>query len=263
MRHTPTATAAGPHPDRRDPKAPRAPLGPFAAGLAVLLLALVPACQAPRSAGEIRASAEAAYDAGEYEKALAEWEAYAEVYPVPLKADLGRARALLALDRPLEAAEILERVHRADPRDEEKLELLIDALFAADAHGRLIELLRERTRQPGRVADFLRLGRYAQLLGDPDEAERALLAAARIDRGQSVEPQRALAAFYHEIGDTQAALERYAMALWFDYTDPEIAERIRSLGETPGRTFVRPPAEAVREGLLGPDAPPPPPPPTR
>jgi len=223
-----------------------------------LLPLLLPGCaKRERSAGEIRESANNAYDRGEYQKSLAEWNAYAEIHPVPLASDLGRGKALLALERPGEAIIPLERVYRDDPRDEEKLQLLIRALYGAGEHERLITLLRDRTRQPGTVEEYLRLGQYAQEVGDPDEAERALLAAARVDRGLSIEPQLKLAEFYHGLGDTEAALERYAMALWFDYTDEQVAQRIRSLGETPGRTFVRVPREAVEEGILAPDAAPP------
>lgn len=72
-----------------------------------------------------------------------------------------------------------------------------------------------------------------------------------------MEPQLKLAEFYHDIGDNQRALERYAMALWFDYSNSQVGERIRALGATPGRTYVRVPREAVEEGILAPDAPPP------
>lgn len=225
--------------------------------LALLPMSLSGCAKRERSAGEIRESANRAYDRGDYPKALAEWDEYARIHPVPLASDLGRGKALLALERPGEAIIPLERVYRDDPRDDEKLQLLISAFYGAGEHERLIALLRDRTRQPGTVEEFLRLGQYAQEIGDPDEAERALLAAARVDRGLSVEPQLKLAEFYHGLGDTTNALERYAMALWFDYTNEQIAQRIRSLGETPGRTFVRVPREAVEEGILAPDAAPP------
>lgn len=225
--------------------------------LALLPLALPGCAKRERSAGEIREAANNAYARGDYERSLAEWEEYARVYPVPLASDLGRGKALLALERPGEAITPLERVYRDDPMDEEKLLLLIEAFYAAGEKERLIVLLRDRTRQPGTVQEYLRLGRYAEELGDPDEAERALLAAARVDRGLSLEPQLKLAEFYHGVGDTEQALERYAMALWFDYTNQQVADRIRALGETPGRTFVRVPKEAVEEGILPPDAPPP------
>lgn len=227
----------------------------LAVGLACL--ALLSGCAKERSAGEIRESANNAYARGDYQMALAEWEEYARVHPVPLASDIGRGRALLALDRPGEAIIPLERVYRDDPQNEEKLELLIEALYSAGEHERLITLLRDRTRQPGTVKEYLRLGQYAQEIGDPDEAERALLAAARVDRGMSIEPQLKLAEFYHSVGDEEKALDRYAMALWFDYSNSQVAERIRALGETPGRTFVQVPREAVEEGILAPDAAPP------
>lgn len=210
-----------------------------------------------RSPGEIREAANNAYARGDYARSLAEWDEYARVVDAPLVSDIGRGRALLALERPSEAVIPLERVYRADPTSAEKLELLIEALYGAGERERLIQLLQDRTRQPGAVSDFLRLGQYAQMLGDPDEAQRALLAAARVDRGQSFEPQFRLAEFYHTIGDTDRALERYAMALWFDYSNEQVADRIRALGETPGRTYVKVPHEAIQEGLLPADAPPP------
>lgn len=120
----------------------------LALGLGCLLLA---GCAQERSAGEIRESANNAYAAGDYAKALAEWEEYARVHPVPLASDLGRGKALLALERPGEAITPLERVYRDDPQDEEKLKLLIEALYGAGEHDRLIALLRDRTRQPGTV----------------------------------------------------------------------------------------------------------------
>lgn len=229
----------------------------------LLCLSLTGCAKRPRSAGEIRESANNAYAQGNYAKALAEWELYAEVYPVPLASDLGRGKALLALERPNDAIIPLERVYREDPMNEEKLQLLIQAFLGAGEHKRLISLLRDRTRQPGTVEEYLRLGQYAEAIGDPDEAERALLAAARVDRGLHIEPQLKLAEFYYGRNDTERALERYAMALWFDYTNSQVGDRIRALGETPGRTFVRVPKEAVDEGILAPDAAPPEPSPSR
>lgn len=226
----------------------------------LMCLNLAGCTKRPRSAGEIREAANNAYARGDYEKALAEWELYAEVQPVPLASDLGRGKALLALERPGEAIIPLERVYRDDPMDEEKLQLLIQAFLSAGEHERLITLLRDRTRQPGTVEEYLRLGRYAEDIGDPDEAERALLAAARVDRGLHIEPQLRLAEFYYRLPNAEKALERYAMALWFDYTNTVVGDRIRALGETPGRTFVRVPREAVEEGILAPDAAPPEPP---
>ena len=235
------------------------PFAVFVALLGLLAAGSLPAgcAKRERSAGEIRESANSAYARGDYARSLAEWEAYARVMDAPLASDIGRGRALLALERPGEAIIPLERVYRADPTNDEKLDLLIEALYGAGERERLIQLLQDRTRQPGAVADYLRLGQYAQMLGDPDEAQRALLAAARVDRGQSFEPQFRLAEFHHSVGDNERALERYAMALWFDYTNEQVAERIRALGETPGRTYVKVPYEAIQEGLLPADAPPP------
>ena len=86
------------------------------------------------------------------------------------------------------------------------------------------------------------LGRYAQKIGKADEAERAFLGAAEIDRGQSAAPQKALAGFYRSIGDNDAEVRRLRMMLWFDSQDAEVNARLRELGQIPGPTFALPPA---------------------
>src|SRR5205823_861758 len=74
-------------------------------------------------------------------------------------------------------------------------------------------LLRSVADGRGLPADHIRLGRFLALAGDADGAEHSLKQAARIDGGKTIEPQMALADFYHQIGDKQSELKRLRMAL--------------------------------------------------
>lgn len=206
----------------------------------------LPACQQHkgRAPGEVYWDATRAYERGDYSAAAADYQEYITVRPGDTEGRLGLGRSLLILGNPGEAIDHLWVAYDADPQDEMRAELLAEAMFAAGETQELIQFLRDRTEQPGRVHDYLVLGRYAAECGLPDEAAPALLTAARLDRGQSVEPQLALAEFYESVGDTASAVQRYRMALWIDQENEEIRQRVRALGEIPGPTFAIIPEEA-------------------
>src|SRR5690606_29227347 len=107
---------------------------------------------------------------------------------------------------------------------------LARAYFETGRTDDLYRFLRGLTEARARVEDYIRLGEYAARLGDPDGAEHALLTAAKIDKGQTVAPQLALARFYRTIGDNANALKRYRMAYYLDPKDEAIARAIRELG---------------------------------
>ncbi|MFG0282947.1 MAG: tetratricopeptide repeat protein [Phycisphaerales bacterium JB039] len=214
--------------------------------LAALSLAASGGCQQGkgRSPSEVYWDANRAFERGDYETAAADYQEYIEVRPGDTEGRLGLGKSLLILGRADEATDHLWVAYDAKPRDDSRADLLAEAMYQAGQTQKLVEFLRERTEQPGRVQDYLTLGRYAALCGLPDEAEPALLTAAKLDRGVSLEPQLALADFYESIGANEMALERYRMALWIDRENEEIKERVRALGEIPGPTFAIIPEEA-------------------
>ena len=218
----------------------------FCTILAALGLCALAGCQQGRgrSPSEVYWDANRAFERGDYETAAADYQEYIEVRPGDTEGRLGLGKSLLLTGRADEATDQLWIAYDAKPQDDGRADVLAEAMYQAGQTQELIEFLRERTEQPGRVKDYLALGRYAALCGLPDEAEPALLTAARLDRGANVAPQLALAEFYESIGANEMALQRYRMALWIERENQEIKERVRALGEIPGPTFAIIPEEA-------------------
>ena len=69
------------------------------------------------------------------------------------------------------------------------------------------------------------------------------MTAARLDGGQTVEPQIALADFYLAAGDEEKAIRRLRMALGIDAENEIAIDKLRSLGEIPGPSFALTPEE--------------------
>lgn len=205
-----------------------------------------PACtqREGRAPGQVFWDANRAYERGDYAAAAADYEEYIQVRPGDTEGRLGLGRSLLILGNAEEAIDHLWVAYDARPQEDARAELLAEAMYQAGQTQELIQFLRERTEQPGRVQDYITLGEYAALCGLPDEAEPAFITAARLDRGQTVTPQIALAEFYESVGDTQQAVQRYRMALWIDEDNEDIKQRVRALGEIPGPTFAIIPEEA-------------------
>jgi tetratricopeptide (TPR) repeat protein len=197
-----------------------------------------------RAPGQVYWDATRAFERGDYSTAAADYQEYIQARPGDTNGRLGLGKSLLILGQPDEAVDHLWVAYDANPMDDSRAELLAEAMYQAQQTQELIQFLRERTEQPGRVSDYLTLGRYAAQCGLPDEAQPAFITAARLDKGLNLEPQLALARFYESIGDTQNAVQRYRMALWIDGENEEIRQRVRALGEIPGPTFAIIPEEA-------------------
>ena len=142
-----------------------------------------------------------------------------------------------------EAREQLEKAYTLLPNDDEVITTLAEAMAQSRSIEEAARLLRTIAQDRKRPADYLRLGQFLQRANDADAAEEALLAAARGDRGQSVEMQMALVQLYRSIGSDEKALARLRMAYYLDPIDPRIQELIRGYGEVPGPTFAQVPSE--------------------
>ncbi len=212
---------------------------------ALMAGALLGGCSGPRSLLAVRESGERAMEEGRYNDAVVEFEEYVQRLPGdPIgRYNLGRAYLAANPPRPVQARENLYLAHSQRLGDDEIFEALAQSLLANDQHEELFRLLRQRASDRQRVSDYLRLGRYAQELGDPDQARQAYLTAARIDGGRTAEVQLALANLYDSLGDRERALLRLRMAYYLAPDNPQIAARIREYGEIPGPSFALPPEE--------------------
>lgn len=196
----------------------------------------------PRPLSMVRADANYHYFRAEYQEAQPLYEEVVQRRAADAEAHYELGRNLLALGRATEAREQMILAYNLQPQNETYFEGMADAYVAAGNEEDLFDALEHQIRDRGGVADYLRFGKYAQKLGHADEAERALLGAAEIDGGRTIEPQLALADFYRSVGDRENEIRRLRMALWFDPSDDEIEARLRELGQVPGPTFVLEPA---------------------
>jgi predicted Zn-dependent protease len=134
-------------------------------------------------------------------------------------------------------AEQLKLAHTLKLEDDEIFASLCEGLYADKKFDDLNRALRERTIDRGRMQDWALVAKYAERLGDQDEAQRAWLTAAKVDGGKSAIPQLGLARLYAKVGDTARARQRIAMAYFCDPLNGEVVAAAKAMGEIPGPTF--------------------------
>lgn len=211
---------------------------------AISLLALtLTACSGQRALHMVEASGDRAMERSQYQLAADEYAEIVDRRPSRWDAHVKLARALLKLNRPLEAREHLEVAYAQRPNNEEVVDLLATAMLESGDIASLTRELRDRAENSGAVSDWVRLGIFLLRAGDLDASETALLTAAQLDRGRTIQPQMGLARLYGRAGDENKALNRLRMALYIEPDNPEIQQAIRSYGRIPGPTFAIPPIE--------------------
>jgi len=213
--------------------------------LVCLLLAAISlgGCNMQRSLLAVRQSGDAHFARGEYAEAQADYEEYLGRSPARPEVHLMLGRTLLAQGRTGPAREQLLLANRLTPENDEVFAHVCEGLYQDKQYEELNRLLRARTIDRGRMQDWVLLSEYSQKQGDMDEAQRALLTAARVDGGMSIEPQLGLAKVYMAAGDKTRAIERLRMAYFIDRQNGEIAQLATSMGEIVGPSFGTPPTE--------------------
>lgn len=215
--------------------------------LCVLMLVLaafaIGGCQSQRSLLAVRQSGDAHFARAEYYEAQQDYEEYLNRSPARPEVHYMLGRTLLAQGRTAAAREQLLLAYRLTPENDDVFVNVCEGLFADKQYDELNRLLRARTIDRGRMQDWLLFAEFAQRQGDVDEAQRALLTAARVDGGQSAAPQLALAKVYMAAGDKTRAIERLRMAYFLEPQNGEIATLAMSMGEIVGPSFGIPPAE--------------------
>lgn len=183
---------------------------------------------------------------GNYALARTYFRDAVDKYPGETEARVGLALAQLELGNPAAARENMEMAYATKPEDPEVLDLLARSMVESGDAPAVIALLQPRTVDSTDWKDWHRYGKHIALAGDPDTGELALLRAAELSQGKEIKPHYDLGNLYRSVGDMDAALDRYRMALWVDFRDARAQEAIRSLGQIPGPSFAITPPEAAQ-----------------
>lgn len=217
-----------------------------AASILIGLALVSGGCAQERPLTRVREVGDIKFGAGNYSGALSDYVEYERRKPDDVDVRLRLAETYLRSGDAKAAREQMHIVRDVKPAKEDSIEGLADALAAAGEQEELMLFLQKMTRERGGVSDYMRLGTYAQQVGNVDEAQEAYLQAARLDGGKSSRIQLALADFYESLGDKSNTLKRLRMAMYLDPKNEEIPARVRALGEIPGPSLAMPPEELGR-----------------
>jgi hypothetical protein len=218
-------------------------LPPLSIALLAATLALSGCKSGSRSDLAVRESGDRAYTEGDYAKAVADYTEYYNLKPQDARANYNLGRALVKNGQPEQGREKLFVAYSIRPQSDEYLEGFADSLVATNRKDELYRVLRERIVGRGATTDYLRLAEYARKVGDADQAEQALITSSRLEGGMSKDIHMRLSDFYASEKAETKAIDRLRMAYWIDPVDPKITEKARALGEIPGPTFGKKPAE--------------------
>ncbi|MEM1331672.1 MAG: hypothetical protein AAGG07_14050 [Planctomycetota bacterium] len=229
--------------------APRRVLAVTAAlGLAMLTGWASGCASGQRSISMLKADGNEALFLEQSEQAIEAYSEWVSRQPYLAEARAALTRAYLQAGRNGDAREQAEIAVRLEEDNREYLDLLAEAMYRSGDEAALVALLRMRVDQSGTPADYIRLGDFAIKLGTPDEAEQAYLAAARVDKGQTLEPQMTLAEFYRTVGDEAKETRRLRMVLFIEPLNEDARTRLRELDQIPGPGIALMPEEARPAG---------------
>lgn len=209
--------------------------------MGISLMLGLSACQ--RSLLAVRESGDRHYARAEYPEAEADYLEYLHRSPGRPEVHQMLGKTYVAMGKPGLGKEHLLVANSLRLEDDDIFASTCEALYADKQYDELNRLLRARTVDRGRMQDYLLLARYAELQGDKDEAQSALLTAARVDNGMSVQPQYELARLYKSVGDRQRAIDRIRMAYFCAPQNGEVLQLAKDLGQIPGPALGVVPAE--------------------
>jgi tetratricopeptide (TPR) repeat protein len=207
--------------------------------------ALLSGCSNQRALYRVQHDGESALKAGDYAKAEADFFEYIKRKPEAHQLRYDLARAYIADKRPLSAIQELNIALDVQPLNDDYMDLQAQAMYEANERDALTTLLRRNASERGRVSDYIRLGTYSAKMGNADEAKESLLIAAKLDGGNTIKPQLALADFYASVGDHKSQTRRLRMAYFLDPTNKNIIDALTALGEKPAPGFGLKPEEYV------------------
>ena len=174
-------------------------------GILFLAIVTLAACSTQRPVTQIHESADRAYGLGDHAAAAAEYELIVDRYPGDWRAHHRLGECYLELDRPTDARRELEIAMTRRPDDAAIADDLAEAHYQLGDENTLFVFLRERAERTHSVHAWLRVARYAVLLGDADAAKVALDTAIEFDDGRTVEPYLDAASFADAVKEAAAA----------------------------------------------------------
>lgn len=217
---------------------------PFVVLAGFVALASLVACSSQRPLFLIRSDAMQSMKDGNYAVAEPDLKFYVEQRRDDYKTRFEYANCLMKLNRPNEARTHYAICADAEPQNDVYWDALAESMYAGGERASLTTFLEQRARGRGAVADWMRLANFSRRQGNPDEAEQALLTAAKVDAGRTASVQKTLADFYASIGDRVHQVRRLRMAYFLDPKNQDYIDEIRRMGEVPGPSFGLAPEEA-------------------
>lgn len=211
--------------------------------LALLSAVLITAgCETPVM---MREKGDAAFYAGNYDEAHHQYNRVISHRPTDHRAQFQLGETYMRLGQPRRAQIAYERAYDLRKHDPEWnpriLDRLAESIYQQDRPERLQAFLEDTVREHGTTRDRLRQAEYLVRIGDLDGARLAYRQAAFFSPADDPRPYLAVADFYESLGDTRNAIRALRWAHFADPRDPDIAERLRRHGITPGPTAAEAP----------------------
>jgi tetratricopeptide (TPR) repeat protein len=217
--------------------------------LCVLALAALDGCSPVNKVkrtlalNDIHIQAGIAEEKGDDQRAYELWTEYVDRRPQSVLAEyrLGMVETRLGLID--QAIGHLRIAHDLKPGNIIYLEALAEALAQGNRTDSLMKLLNETLNEGEEGTGYLRLARYAQRVGQMDEAREALLLAIIQNRGESPQPYLEMANFARTLNDQATEIKYLRNVLWFEQSNPAILSRLNDLGMIAG------PSLAIKPGM--------------
>lgn len=206
-------------------------------------VAALSACTTQRPLPVVKQSGEQNLFSHKYAAAEKDFAEYILRKPDDNEVRFRLGQTLIGAKKPQDAIGHLTTALDVDPKNDQIQDSLAEALYRAQEREELTQFVNRMASEHGRASDYIRIAKYTQLLGHPDEAQQALVTAAKVDGGKSYKVQKALADFYGSINDRQNQVRRLRMAYFLDPENPELEKAIRAAGQVPGPTFALVPEE--------------------
>lgn len=211
--------------------------------LGLALIAGLAACSKNRPLNIVRRDADWSMQAKDYAAAERDYQAYLDRKPEENAVRVKLAQSQLAQGKAREASNNLYVALDVEPLNDAIIDAYAQSLYQAGDRDNLTAFVNRAASERQRVVDYIRVAKYMQAIGHPDEARVALQTAAKLDDGRSFPVQMALADFYKTFGDRERYVRRLRMAYFLNPENADLVKAIREAGEVPGPTFALAPEE--------------------